>query len=78
MLETLKYANFLRMDIHREYYILQCLVDNRLLQIHWSTKQTTLRNEEYFVVYSRDGELITQDILDIGSSPVYIYIKDAK
>ena len=78
MVKTLKKAQFLRLDIKRDYYILQCLVDNQLLQIHWSPKGTTLKNEDFFTVYSRDGEIIKSKILDIGSSPLYIYIKDAK
>ena len=76
MLKTLSKAQFLRLDIKRDYYILQCLVDEKILQIHWSLKPTTLINEEFFTTYSRDGELLTQKILDIGSSPCYIYIKD--
>ncbi|MBU0720559.1 glycosyl hydrolase [bacterium] len=76
MLQHLKYAQFLRMDIKRDYYILQCLVDEKLLQIHWSLKPTTLKNEDYFDVLSRDGKLIEDEILNIGSSPLYIHIKD--
>jgi len=77
MVENLKNAQFLRLDIKRDYYILQCLVNNELLQIHWTLKPTTLRNEDFFRVYSRDGKLIKDEILNIGSSPLYIYIKDA-
>ncbi len=77
MIHTLKHAQFLRLDIKRDYYILQCLVENRLLQIHWTLKPTTLRNEEFFEVYSMSGELIKDETLSIGSSPLYIYIKDA-
>jgi hypothetical protein len=76
MLEKLKNAQFLRLDIKRGYYILQCLVENKLLQIHWSLKKTTLKNEDFFTVYSRDGELIEDNILDISSSPIYIHIKN--
>ena len=74
MLQQLQSAQFLRLDIKRDYYILQCLVNDRLLQIHWSLKPTTLKNEDFFEVYSRDGELIEDEILDIASSPIYIYI----
>jgi hypothetical protein len=77
MIQTLKHAQFLRLDIKRDYYILQCLVKNRLLQIHWTLKPTTLKNEEFFEVYSMNGELIKDEILEIASSPLYIYIKDA-
>ena len=76
MLNNLKTAQFLRMDIKRDYYILQCLVNNRLLQIHWSLKPTTLKNEDFFEVFSRDGESVTDKELEIGSSPVYIFIKE--
>lgn len=74
MLKHLKNAQFLRLDIKRGYYILQCLVDEKLLQIHWSLKETTLKKESDFKVYSRDGEIIDDEILKIGSSPIYIYI----
>ena len=77
MIQKLKQAQFLRLDIKRDYYILQCLVDDTLLQIHWTLKPTTLKNEDFFTVYSRDGELIKKKTLDIGSSPIYIYIDNA-
>ena len=77
MAESLQKAQFLRLDIKRGYYILQALIDNQLLQIHWSLKPTTLKNEKYFDVYSRDGDKVSDEILDINSSPLYIYIKDS-
>ncbi|WP_455756686.1 glycosyl hydrolase [Sulfurimonas sp.] len=77
MLKNLKNAQFLRLDIKRCYYILQCLVDDNLLQIHWSLKDTTLKNEDFFTVYSRDGKVIEDEILNIGAKPIYIYITKA-
>jgi hypothetical protein len=77
MVQTLKNAQFLRLDIKRGYYILQCLLDERLLQIHWSIKDTTLKNEDYFDVYSKNGEIIKDEVLKIAQSPLYIYIKDS-
>jgi len=77
MVKTLQNAQFLRLDIKRDYYILQCLIAENLLQIHWSTKETTLKNEDYFRVFSRDGEAIDDEILEIGSSPIYIYINNS-
>ncbi|MCK4737953.1 MAG: glycosyl hydrolase [Sulfurimonas sp.] len=77
MVKNLKNAQFLRLDIKRDYYILQCLVDDTLLQIHWTLKPTTLKNEDFFTVYSRDGEIIKDKTLNIGSSPLYIYIDKA-
>ena len=77
MIKNLKDAQFLRLDITRGYYIFQVLVDNKLLQIHWSLKDTTLQNEEFFTVYSQDGTLIEDKTLHIGSSPLYIHIQDA-
>ena len=73
MVHSLKNAKFLKLDIKRGYYTLQCLVDDKLLQIHWSLKPTTIKNEDFFEVYSRDGEVIEEDILEIGSSPIYIF-----
>jgi hypothetical protein len=77
MVKILSKAQFLRLDIKRGYYILQFLIDNQLLQIHWSLKPTTLKNEEYFTVYSRDGEKISDEIVEINEKPLYIYIKDS-
>ena len=74
MLQTLKNAQFLRLDIKRNYYILQFLIDNRLLQIHWSLLDTTLKNEDFFEVYSKTGELVENEELSIGSAPLYIFI----
>ena len=77
MINSLQKAQFLRLDIKRGYYILQCLIDNKLLQIHWSLKPTTLKNEDFFDVFSSLGKPIKETTLQIGSSPLYIYIKDA-
>ncbi|MEK6658135.1 MAG: glycosyl hydrolase, partial [Campylobacterota bacterium] len=77
MVQTLKNAEFLKLDINLDYHILQCLVDSKLLQIHWSLKPTTIKNEDIFEVYSRDGEIIKSEKINIGSSPIYIYIKEA-
>jgi hypothetical protein len=77
MVQTLKNAEFLRLDIKRSHYLLQCLVDGRLLHIHWSLGIETIKNEDIFTVYSRDGKKIETDMLEIGSSPIYIYIEGA-
>ena len=77
MVKNLKEAQFLRLDITRDYYILQCLVNDRLLQIHWTLKPTTLKNEDFFECYTQCGESIENETLHIGSSPIYIYILKA-
>ncbi|MDD2449648.1 MAG: glycosyl hydrolase [Sulfurimonas sp.] len=77
MFANLRDAQFLRLDIKRGYYIFQCLVDDKLLQIHWSLKDTTLKNEEYFSVFSMSGKSIKDETLKIGSSPIYIFITDS-
>lgn len=77
MLENLLESQFLRLDIKRDYYIFQCLVNDKLLQIHWSMHDTHLKNEEHYTVFSRDGEKIEDRDIPIGSSPVYIYINKA-
>lgn len=74
MVKTLKNAQFLRLDIKRSYYILQFLVNEQLLQIHWSLKNTTLKNEDYFDVYDKNGNTIKDERLTIGASPLYIFI----
>ena len=78
MLQTLKNAQFLRLDIKRDYYILQCLVNDQLLQIHWSLKPTTLKNEDFFNVYDKNGKKVKDELLKIGASPLYIFIENAK
>lgn len=77
MVKTLIEAQFLRLDINRDYYILQCLIADKILQIHWSLKETTLKNEDFFEVYNRDGEVIQEQELTIWESPLYIYITQA-
>ncbi len=77
MVQNLKNAQFLRLDIKRGYYILQCLIDEQLLQIHWSLKPTSLINEASFEAYSSEGERIEDEELSIGSSPLYIFITQA-
>ena len=74
MSQTLKHAQFLRLDIKRDYYILQFLIEEQLLQIHWSLEDTTLKNEDFFEVFDKNGTSLKQNILSIGSSPIYIYI----
>ncbi len=74
MSQTLKHAQFLRLDIKRDYYILQFWINEQLLQIHWSLKDTTLKNEDFFEVFDKNGKIIKEDILSIGSAPLYIYI----
>ncbi|QOP46129.1 glycosyl hydrolase [Sulfurimonas paralvinellae] len=74
MLNILKTAQFLRLDIKRGYYIIQFWVNEQLLQIHWSMNETTLKNEDFFEVYSKTGQKIEDEILEIGSSPLYIFI----
>jgi len=78
MTKVLKEAQFLRLDIKRGYHIFQCLIDNKLLQIHWSLKPTTLKNEDFFTSFTHDGTKIEDKILNINSSPIYVYIEDAK
>jgi len=74
MFQTLKNTQFLRMDIKRGYYTIQVLVNDNILQIHWSLKETTLQNQDFFDVYSKTGEKIEDENLTIGSSPLYIFI----
>ena len=78
MVKTFQTAQFLRLDIKREYYILQIWVDEQLIQIHWSLKNTTLKNENYFDAYDKLGKPITREIIKIGSAPVYLFITKAQ
>ena len=74
MAQILQNAQFLRLDIKRDYYIIQLLIDEELLQIHWSRRPTTLKNEEFFEVYSKTGKRLKNEILDINESPTYIFV----
>jgi len=76
MVHTLKNAEFLRLDIKRGHHILQCLLQNdELLQIHWSLQPKSIKNEDIFRPFSSSGEKIEDEFLEIGSSPIYIFIK---
>jgi len=77
MLKCLKNASFLRLDIKRGYYILQTTSNDMLLQIHWSLNKTTLKNEERFLVYDKNGNKIDDKELKIDNSPIYIFVRDA-
>jgi len=78
MVKNLKHSQFLRLDIKRGYYILQFLVQEQLVQVHWSLKETTLKNEDYFECFTRDGDPILDDDIFIGSAPVYLFIRKAE
>ncbi|MDO8454325.1 MAG: glycosyl hydrolase [Sulfurimonas sp.] len=77
MVKNLKNAKFLNIKIKNGYSILQCLVDTQIVEIHWSLQPTTIKNEAFFEVYSKDGQLIEKETLEVGASPLYIYTKDA-
>jgi hypothetical protein len=72
----LKGSQFLRLDIKRGHHTLQCLKDKKLVQIHWSLNKTSIKNEDYFDAFSRDGELIQSEEITIFDSPIYLQIKD--
>lgn len=76
LLFFLKGSQFLRLDIKRGYHILQCLKDEKLVQIHWSTEKRVLKNEDYFDAYSRDGIKITDEEISVFANPIYLQIKD--
>ena len=54
---------------------MQCLVDDEVVQIHWSLTDTTLQKEDYFDAYTKNGKKIASDVLKITSSPIYLFIK---
>ena len=77
MVKNLKDAQFLELNIQKKHYIFKCFVHDKLLQIHWSLKPATLKNEEFYEVYSKNGKKVEDKTLTIGASPLYIYTKDA-
>lgn len=75
MVSFLQNTQFLRLDIKRGYYILQFLTkEEKLLQVHWTLKETTLTQEDDFSVYDMFGEKVTSKQLLISESPLYIFI----
>lgn len=76
LLSFLKGSQFLRLDIKRGYHILQCLKDDKLIQIHWSLEKRVLKNEDYFDAYSRDGNKITAEEITVFTNPIYLQIRD--
>jgi len=76
MVKTLKNAQFLRLDIKRDYHILQFLVDDKLLQIHWSLKEQKLKNEPYFHIFGKDGLEMGDESIKIDENPIYIFIDE--
>ena len=76
LLAFLKGSQFLRLDIKRGYHILQCLKDDKLIQIHWSLEKKVIKNEDYFDAYFRDGLKITDDEITVFTNPIYLQIKD--
>jgi len=77
MYKILNSAQFLRLDIKRDYYILQFMINDNLLQVHWSLIETTLDNEDFFDAYSKNGEKTEEETLTIGESPLYLFITKA-
>jgi hypothetical protein len=78
MLRQLARAQFLRLDIKRGYYICQFLVDEELLQVHWSLTPTTLHAMPNFEATSHTGQPLSDPILSVGEAPIYIKIKDER
>ena len=76
LLSFIKGSQFLRLDIKRGYHILQCLKDDKLIQIHWSLEKKVIKNEDYFDAYSRNGLKITDDEITVFTNPIYLQIKD--
>ena len=74
MQKNLKNAQFLRLDIKRDYYTIQLWVNEQLLQIHWSLEATTLTNEDFFEAFDKQGRRLQQKELEINESPTYIFI----
>ncbi len=52
-------------------------VSNEALHLYNRTVEKAVypnKNEDFFEVFSRDGERIKDEALEIGSSPIYIFI----
>ena len=73
MLQHLKGAQFLRLDIKRMHYRLMCISNNRLLEIHWSLTPKEIDFHDGYEIYDIVGNKVNSGSLIIGESPYYIY-----
>lgn len=72
MLKMLQDSQFLRLDIKRDYYHLQVLKNNNLIQVHWCLSQKEVEIEKGVRAFSKDGKILKSEKLNIGPSPIYI------
>jgi hypothetical protein len=77
LLHFLKGSQFLRLEIKEGHHILHCLKDDKEIEVHWSLNKATVKNENHFDAYSRDGKAITSNEIAVFNAPVYLQIKDA-
>ena len=76
LISFLKGSQFVRLDSKKGHYILQCLKDDKPIEIHWSLSQISIKNENFFTAYSRDGEPIQESEITVFGSPIYLQIND--
>lgn len=70
-------AAFLRLDIKRGCYTMQCLVDEKvLLHIVWASEDQELFGYEDYRAYNYEGKDITKKTLVASSTPIFIVMEN--
>jgi len=76
MVQLLKNAQFLRLDILRGYYIFQALVNDELIQVHWSLLiEKTLEMTKNAIAFDIFGNKISNKQIIINTAPIYVIYK---
>lgn len=70
-------AVFLRLDIKRGCYTMQCLIDEKiLLHIVWATEDQELFGYEDYRAYNFEGKDISKKTLKASSTPIFIVMEN--
>lgn len=73
MVHNLKDARFVELKVKESHYIFESLSkDNGVLEIYWSLNDKVIKRESDCRVFDKCGNEIYDEVLNIGSSPIYI------
>lgn len=78
MLDFLKDAQFLRLDIKRGLYTLDFNTPRGLLCVVWTPSEQVITLPYTANAYDRDGNNIIDDVLYAHTSPIYIFMEEVK
>jgi len=76
MLDFLKDAQFLRLDIKRKLYTLHFNTSRGLLYVVWTPGEQAITLPYTANAYDRDGKNITGNVLYAQNSPIYIFMME--